>query len=302
MMKQKYSVQGSLILTLLLFGIHEVLAAPITFNTALPVARDEKLVRVQTKLIRSTDDPSGLERDLTVWAFPLVAVYGVTEKLALFAILPIFDKKMKVNTASGRLKRGDSGIGDLTTMARYTLWKKDAPGKTTRLAPFAALKMPTGQDEATDSAGSLPQPLQLGTGSWDYSLGLVLTRQTLVRQIDASFSYTFKTEANAFEFGDTSRLDISYQHRLWPRELGSGVPGFVYGVLESNLIWQNNNTFQGIEDDNTGGVTWFLAPGIQYVTRRTVLECAVQIPVVQDLNGRALGNDFIGTLSFRMNF
>ncbi len=302
MMKQKYFAQGSLIVTLLLFGIHELIAAPITFNTALPVARDEKLVRVQTKLLRSTDDPSRADRNLTVWAVPLVAVYGVTEKLALFGILPFLDKKMKVNTALGRLKRGNSGSGDLTTMARYTLWKKDAPGKTIRLAPFAALKMPTGQDGATDSAGTLPQPLQLGSGSWDYSLGLVLTRQSLARQIDASFSYTFKTKANAFEFGDTGRLDISYQHRLWPRELGSGVPGFVYAVLESNLIWQDNNTFQEIEDNNSGGVTWFIAPGIQYVTRRTVLECAVQIPVVQDLNGKGLENDFISTLSFRMNF
>jgi hypothetical protein len=302
MMKQKYFVSGSLIVILVLLAIHEIIAAPITFNTALPVARDEILVRLQTKLLRSTDDPSSADRDLSVWAIPLVAVYGVTEKLALFGILPIFDKKMKINTASGRMKRGESGIGDLTTMARYTLWKKDAPGKTIRLAPFAALKMPTGQDEATDFAGTLPQPLQLGSGSWDYSLGLVLTRQTLARQIDASLSYTLKTEANAFEFGDVARLDISYQHRIWPRELGSGVPGFVYGVLESNLIWQDNNTFQGIKDDNSGGVTWFLAPGIQYVTRRTVLECAVQIPVVQDLNGRGLENDFISTLSFRMNF
>jgi hypothetical protein len=73
-------------------------------------------------------------------------------------------------------------------------------------------------------------------------------------------------------------------------------------VVESNLIWQDKNEVNGVEDDNSGGVTWYLAPGVQYVTRRTVAEFAVQIPVVQNLNGSGLENDFIATLSFRMNF
>lgn len=299
---KKYFFLCCLMATFLLLNDQEISAAPITFNTALPVAKGETVVRIQTKLLRSTDDPSGAGRDLTVWALPLVGLYGITEKLALFGILPILDKEMETDTVSGKIKRGESGIGDFTAMARYTFWKKDAPGKTMRLAPFLAIKIPTGEDDATDAYGKLPQPLQLGTGSWDYSLGLVMTRQTLARQFDASISYTLKTEANGFEFGDEAHFDLSYQHRIWPRELTSGVPGFVYGVLETNLIWQDNNTDQGIEDADSGGVSWFLAPGIQYVTRRTVLELAVQIPVAQNLNGTALENDFISTLSFRMNF
>ena len=292
----------ALLVPLLLPGLQEAVAAPITFNTALPVARDEKLVRIQTRLLRSTDDPSGAQRDLRVWSVPVVAAYGVTEKLALFALLPILDKKLKGESTAGRLERGDSGIGDVQLLARYTLWQKDAPGKTIRLAPFVALKMPTGEDEATDSAGKLPPPLQLGSGSWDYSVGLVLTRQSLARQLDASIGYSRKGEANAFEFGDAARLDLSYQHRLWPGELTSGVPAFVYAVLESNLLWQDNNINQGSQDNNSGGLIWYLTPGMQYVTKRTVLELAVQVPVVQNLNGSALKNDFITTLSFRINF
>jgi hypothetical protein len=72
--------------------------------------------------------------------------------------------------------------------------------------------------------------------------------------------------------------------------------------LESNLIWQDRNEIGGRSDPNSGGTTWFLAPGIQYVTRRVVIEGAVQLPVVQNLNGDALENDFITTLSFRVNF
>ena len=80
------------------------------------------------------------------------------------------------------------------------------------------------------------------------------------------------------------------------------MPSFIYGVLESNLIWQDSNNVSGLEDPSSGGTTWFLAPGVQYVSRRFVVEAAVQIPVVQNLNGTALENDFVTTLSARVNF
>lgn len=33
-----------------------------------------------------------------------------------------------------------------------------------------------------------------------------------------------------------------------------------------------------------------------------MIEAAVQLPVIQDLNGNGLENDFISILSFRVNF
>ncbi len=279
-----------------------IFAAPITFNTALPVAKGEGILRVQSKYIRSTDDPSPLDRKLRVWAFPIVGVYGVTEKLALFSIVPILDKNLDVTTPTGRKTRETSGLGDVTIIARYTLLNWDKKGQTFRLAPFIAMETPTGDDDKKDSLGQLPQPLQLGSGSWDPSIGMVMTRQTLNWQIDASSSYKFNTEANDFEFGDVARLDLSYQYRLWPRHLGTGVPSFIYGVLESNLIWEDRNKVGGSDDKNSGGTTLFFTPGIQYVAKRFVIEAAVQLPVVQDLNGNALENDLISTLSLRINF
>jgi hypothetical protein len=99
-----------------------------------------------------------------------------------------------------------------------------------------------------------------------------------------------------------ARLDFSWQERLWPRKLGPGVPAFVYGVLEGNLIWQDRNEIDGGDDPDSGGATLFVAPGLQYVTKRTVLEAAVQLPLIQDLNGDALETDYVATLSFRINF
>ncbi len=58
----------------------------------------------------------------------------------------------------------------------------------------------------------------------------------------------------------------------------------------------------GISDPNSGGTTWFLAPGVQFVTKRAILEASIQIPTVQDLNGLALENDYIVRAGFRVNF
>ncbi len=288
-------------LLLLTFLALPAFAAPITFNTALPVAQGEGIFRAQFKYLTASDDGPE-DRDLTVAMVPLVGVYGLTEKWALFGILPYLNKELEVNTAVGRRRREVSGFGDTTFLARYTVFQQDRPGQTFRIAPFAGLETPTGEDGEKDSLGRLPQTLQLGSGSWDPLLGVVSTWQTLERQIDVAISYKFNTAANNFEFGDLVRFDLSYQHRIWPRELGSGVPAFLYGVLESNLIWQGHNAVDGHDDPDSGGATLYLAPGIQWVTKRTVLESAVQIPLIQNLNGNALENDFILTLSFRRNF
>src|SRR3546814_36387 len=107
---------------------------------------------------------------------------------------------------------------------------------------------------------------------------------------------------SGFAFGDEVGFDASLQHRLWPRELGSGVPGFLYGVIETNLQHQAKNKISGANDPNSGGTKLFLSPGLQYVTKRWVLEAIVQLPVVQDLDGAALEDDFVVRAGFRVNF
>ena len=276
-------------------------AAPITFNTALPVARGQGIFRLQWKTLAFGGDSTPADRDLWVQIVPLVGVWGVTEKVALFGIVPLIDRELELATSAGRTERSVSGLGDATLLLRYTAYQRDEPGRTLRVAPFIGVEIPTGADDVSDALGQLPPALQLGSGSWDAQLGAILTRQTLAWQTDLSLSYKINTEANDFESGDQASLDASYQWRFYPRDLGAGVPAYVYAVLESNLTWRDRSALAGVKDPNSGGVIWYLAPGLQYVRRRFVIEGAVQIPVLQNLNGSALENDFITTLSVRFN-
>lgn len=278
-------------------------AAPITFNTALPVAKGTGVFRAQFVGVRRSDDPTAADRELTVLGGVGVLGYGVTEDFAVFGVVPYLDKELELATEAGeRIERTTSGLGDVRVFGRYTVLRRDAPGRTFRIAPFAGVEAPTGEDDERDTLGRLPQPLQLGSGSWDPFFGVVGTWQTLDYQVDAQVSYEVNTEANDFEFGDLFRADASLQYRLWPRELGPGVPAFVYGVLEADLSHRGQNRMAGASDPDSGGTTLFLTPGLQYVSKRLIIEAAVQVPVLQDLNGGALADDYTVRAGFRFNF
>lgn len=283
-----------LLLTLML-ACASAAAAPINTDTALPVHQGELLWREQVRFLKAED----ATRDLEVIAVPSVLVYGFTEKFALIGIAPYLDKTFK----AGGVERGDSGLGDVTLLGRYQVFQLDRPGETFRAQLLGGLKFPTGKDDERDTLGRLPQPLQLGSGSYDPIVAGVLTWQRLRWQADFDVTYKINTEANDFRFGNTLAQDAAFQYRLWPWQLPErGVPHFVYGVIELNGVWAERSELSGSKIGASGGYTLFLSPGLQYVAKRWVAEVSVQLPVVQELNGGQLKTDFILAGGFRIQF
>lgn len=274
----------------------------MTFNTALPVGTQEFVLRGQVVVGESGHDPSGAGRERTVVSGVGALGYGVTGRLALFGVLPFFDRELETDAPGRHVTREASGIGDLSLFARYTLFRRDGPGRTLRFAPFAGVELPTGDDDQHDALGRVPSPLQPGSGALDVFGGAVATWQTLDYQLDAQVAYRRNGEANGYRAGNAWRLDSSVQYRLWPRELGRGTPGFLYGVLEAGLERRDESEVGGTDDPNSGGTTVTLTPGVQYVTKRWIVEAGISIPVVQDLNGTALETDYVVRGGFRVNF
>lgn len=283
-----------LLLTLML-ACASAAAAPINTDTALPVHQGELLWREQVRFLKAED----ATRDLEVIAVPSVLVYGFTEKFALIGIAPYLDKTFK----AGGVERGDHGLGDVTLLGRYQVFQLDRPGETFRAQLLGGLKLPTGEDDERDTLGRLPQPLQLGSGSYDPIVAGVFTWQRLRWQTDFDVVYKINTKANDFQFGNTLSHDAAFQYRLWPWRLPErGVPHFVYGVLELNGVWAERSEVGGSKIGASGGYTLFLSPGLQYVAKRWVAEVSVQLPVVQELNGGQLKTDFILAAGFRIQF
>jgi len=277
-------------------------AAPLTFNTALPISKDEWILREQFVHMKSADDPTAMHRRMEVDGLMSMLGYGITRDFAVFAVLPYTDKRLSMNLGAQGIHRSRAGVGDATFMGRYTAHEANATGHTFRIAPFLGVKAPTGDDHASDRLGRLPPGLQSGSGSTDWQGGAVASFQSLDWGADVQLAYQSNGEANGFRAGAVSRLDLSVQRRLWPGALGEGVPSFLYGGLEANLVHVVRDRVNGAEDTNSGGTTLFLTPTVQYVTRGWVLEAGVQIPVSQRLNGTALKNDYVLTTGFRLNF
>ncbi len=279
-----------------------VRSAPVTINTALPVGGGEFIARGMVVVSQSAEDPDATDRDHSATSLIAVLGYGVTHKLALFGVLPYVDKRLDLTVAANRVSRTSAGLGDASLFVRYTLVQRDSPGRTFRVAPFAGVKAPTGDDDHRDILGRVPPSVQPGSGAWDVFGGVVATYQTFAFQADGQMSYRVRNKANGFDPGDELRLDGSLQYRLWPRQLGNGVPSFLYGVLEANFGHRDRNEVNGSDDANSGGTTVHLSPGLQYVTRRWIVEGVVQLPVVQNLHGNALENDYVLRAGFRFNF
>jgi len=276
-------------------------AAPISFNTALPVHEGGMLFRGQGVWMRMHDDPSPMGREMDVAAVPSVLVYGATSKLALMGVFPYLDKRLEVKS-TGAVRRA-SGLGDVMTIGRYEVFARSSAGQTSRGAIFAGLKWPSGRSAESDALGVLPPSVQLGSGSYDPIFGTVWTGQWLAFQVDADVSYHRNTKADDFKFGDALEQNISLQYRLWPRVLGAeGLPSYLYGVLEADNVYQAKNEAGGVTDGDSGGYQLFLTPGLQWVARRTVFELAAQLPAVQSLNGVALKTDYRLIGSFRLWF
>jgi len=279
-----------------IFPAIKVLAAPINSNVALPVRKGGFVFRSQVRWLRATDDPTSSDKEVNVVTIPNVLVYGATPDLALFAIFPFIFRNVESNDpfSGKRINKKDNGIGDLTLIARYTVYKRDYPSGTARFAPLAGLKLPTGDDDlepiTTDSID-----FQFGgvsTVTWDFGR----------HEIDADLIYRIKTEAEDFEQGNDLIYDLAYELRVYPWTLPDvGAPNFLYLVAEANGIFSKKSKLNGKALDNSGGNILFFSPGIQFATKRYILETSIQLPVIQDLNGNQVERDFVLTAGFRVN-
>jgi hypothetical protein len=291
-----------LVLALGAFTSRNAAAGPITFNSALPVSQGEYLFQ-ETFMVRSVDDGTTIP-DMQVVARGGVSIfaYGVTGNLTLFGMLPYFDKTLDMTTPMGRIRRSNSGLGDSTFFARYTVYQDNQLGASFRVAPFFGVVTPTGSDTYTDAYGVQPRMFQPGSGTWGVLGGVVATYQTFNYEFDTSLSYQENGRHAGYSPGNVTELDASFQYRLLPQTLGNGLPNFLYGVLETNLIHTTHDIVNNAISPASGGTKWFLDPGLEYVTPRWVLQGAVQIPVERNVYGQGLRDRYIYNLALRFNF
>ena len=257
-------------------------AAPITFNTALPVSDGEVIIRGQFVFTESSGENTNINR----FTAQTINGYGITPKWSVFGVIPL----THIETETGGVTSDSFGLADVVLFSRYEVLRLDGRGATARLAPIFGVRLPTGEDGQT------------GDGSVDIFGGLIGTIATTNYNLGSQLVYTVNREADGFEAGDTLAFDASLQYRLWPQKLSAATAGFLFGVIEGNVTWQDDARFGGVLADGTGGASFSLSPGAQYATQRWIFDLAVTIPIADSFNNDSIRPDYSVLTSLRVNF
>lgn len=233
---------------------------------------------------------TGAGQEVNVFEEVFTGVHAVTGDLTLGLTLPTVQKELEFKTSAGKTSQvTSSGFGDLSLVGVYRFYRRDVPRATTQFSLIGGFKAPTGSTSQRDrntpaltgtASRRLPRPLQPGSGSWDGILGVAGFQNLDRLSFYASVQGKINSEDDNFRFGNNLHYDftIDYVTRA-ERNL--------FFVLEFNGINAGRNEASDKRVRNSGGHTLFISPGIEYLPLPyMILESSVQIPVVQDLNGR----------------
>ena len=230
-------------------------AAPITFNTALPIGQHEVIIGKQLTFSGVSGSGKGID---TVTAQTLAA-YGLTAKWASLGATPVvYGNASSHSGAIDTFRQGDSIV-----FSRYEMFHFDGRGSTTRIAPLLGINLPTshGSEEASFFGG-----LVTTIANTDFNFG-------------TQFLYTEQHRNQDREIGGTTAFDASIQYRVWPHEMSTETSGFLFAVLETNMTHQRRARSVESNEPNTTETQWSISPGMQYVTQRWILDLALTIPV-----------------------
>ncbi|TCK19296.1 outer membrane putative beta-barrel porin/alpha-amylase [Thiogranum longum] len=153
------------------------------------------------------------------------AMYSVSDRLSLMAMVPLLRKDMDHITRMGvRFTTRSDGLGDISLRGVYAL--SAAPGNSILLN--FGLSVPTGDIDASDDTpaaadAQLPYPMQLGSGTWDLLPGITWSRQSNVWSLGAQAMATIRLGDNDNDYTLGDRLELSgwVSRKLSPSLKGS---------------------------------------------------------------------------------
>ena len=170
------------------------------------------------------------------------------------------------------------GLGDVGVTARYELLRTGGFVPRHVLALVGGLKLPTGRNDRT-IAGELDEHIQLGTGSWDPTLGLW---------------YTFGDHPWTWYASGSVRLNTSNSRNFRYGNVVSGLAGVRRAFFDERLLisleaqaryagYDRGDT--GYDPDSGGFLTYATAGAAVGIGSNLMARLELQVPVIKDLHG-----------------
>ena len=284
---------------------------------------DDELIALAGQHIHAHDSDYGLNA-----AFGIA--YGLTDRLTLSAELPyVWRENLRAGEHShvggfplNQVERigSVSGIGDASLLAKYKLAEK---GGTT-VAVIAGLKLPTGSSRKQSDEGELLETEhQPGSGSWDPMIGAAMETDLGTLRLSASAIYHFSTTgAQDTKLGDRASAGIALSHRFGPTphqheegehhhdgEEASHHHAKAHrhsswdAFIELTGDWEGRQTIAGEVEDETGGKSVWLTPGVRFNSAKGwSAAVGIGLPLWQDIGQAHPDNAYRMTLAIGRGF
>ena len=230
----------------------------------------------------------------------------------------LFSPMMQANPMINRkgFTMESDGIADTMLMTKYRLFADDPLIPTRQVSLFVGLSLPTGSiDEKNDNHPSpavqnelLPYGMQLGSGTYDPSIGLLYQASESPWWWGVNGVYTARLYDNKrdYRLGDEFRLDgyAMYQFRpdwLVQAQLNGHYQGDIGGEMDQFTDGRSGNAPGGMglpttplwDTDNYGGTRLFATLGVQWQPAPLhIIDFNVGLPLYRDLNGPQLETDY----------
>ena len=216
----------------------------------------------------------------------LTAAYGIFHRLSATAIIPYNWKKKTIDYDPTELhvENSTNGVGDVTFLLRYSPLARSFVNFR-ELSVGLGLKLPTGSVDQRNSGFLLPEELQPGTGSWDYTGSVSYYQGFEPVDFIVSGTYLITTAHEEYEFGNQfSYLLASVFHVRERLDLSAALSGIVRG----------KDREAGQEVSSTGRHQLWLVPGIkaQVIPEMLGLQAFFELPIYQHFNGLQLAGDY----------
>lgn len=206
--------------------------------------------------------------------------YGLGNDVEVSLRMPYIQKKF-LRVEDGVVGKGDSskGIGDMTLQGKHCFYHGYAD-----LAGMAGVKFPAGD---TAQRGFDDKKLEIeelpGSGSFDYLLGLAVSKEIDRWLLGGGMLYTFKSQgARDYQFGDALETEVSVSYALKP--IGQFPNYRLSAGIKAQFIQKDKD--KGSKVSSSGGEVLFFTPGFQMDFNKQVAAFILApAPVSQNLGG-----------------
>jgi hypothetical protein len=262
------------------------LGGGITADVGLTPPVDRWIFRTQLRYMERGDDPSGMDREVQMFAAPMVLAYGLRPNVTVIARQLAFHRRLR--GANGTTD--ETGFGDFTVISKWRLVRINRPKYIIGIAPTLGVELPTGDDE-------------FGSDTWDGLGGAYVTARRGPWGADLNLEYALNgmddRDGDDQRSGDvfTANAAFSYQFTL-----DDDATLALWPVLELTYTDTQPDQRGGSELSDSGGRLLTMSPGLRFARQSFMLEALVQIPVSQEQHGEQLERGFGALAGLRYLF